>query len=380
MATPRLSEKKRKAIERELAKGKTNSQIAKALSVSTGTVSNIRNGAVVNSALDALRAKHREADIRGRYLEAVKEVQRLRHELDLFTTVSDMARHFKPVNIKPKQGGKGEATAIICVNDWHVEEDVNKEAVNGVNEYNLDISKRRARKFWQSAASLVDMCRSRSKIDTILVPILGDLITGWIHDEFIPTNHLTPPQALLFVFDELISGLDFLLRETKAKEIIVPCVCGNHGRFTKKKWTKQAVGTSYEGLLYNLIARWFEARKTKNIRFVLPQGDMTYIKVYDKIIRITHGDNIRYAGGVGGVHIPLRKAIDVWNTQVRADYNLLAHWHTDLTGEDYRMSGSLIGYNEYAIKIKARFQKPSQAFEIQHPRYGATARFPIILE
>jgi hypothetical protein len=44
------------------------------------------------------------------------------------------------------------------------------------------------------------------------------------------------------------------------------------------------------------------------------------------------------------------------------------------------MVGSLIGFNEYAIKIKARFQKPSQAFEIIHPRYGATARFPIVLE
>ena len=47
--------------------------------------------------------------------------------------------------------------------------------------------------------------------------------------------------------------------------------------------------------------------------------------------------------------------------------------------KDSRMavSGSLIGYNEYSIRLKCRFQKPSQAFEIIHPKYGQTAPFSI---
>jgi hypothetical protein len=379
MANPRLSEQKRRAIEAELAAGATNKEVAKKLKVAMGTVSNVRNG-LINDDVELVRVKGQAAEVRAKYRDALKEVDRLNQELSYFTTVADFARHFRPADIKPKFGGKGEATAVVCCNDWHFEERVDKAAVNGVNEFNLQIAKRRSERFWATAASLVDMCRSKSHIDTVVVNMLGDLITGFIHDELVATNELAPGDAILAVFDCLVSGLEFLKKETRAKEIIVPCICGNHGRFTKWKWTKKAVGTSFEGILYNLLARWFEARKDKVIRFVLPQGDMTYIKIYDKVIRVTHGDNIRFCGGIGGVHIPLRKALDAWNTCKRADYNYLAHWHTDLTGEDYRISGSLIGFNEYSIKIKARFQKPSQAFELQHPRYGATARFPIILE
>jgi hypothetical protein len=379
MANPRLSDRLRKSIETELDRGRTNAAIAKKLGCSTGTVSNVRRG-VTGSEVELRRLRRRTSDAERRHEDALREIERLQLELDTYNTMADYLKNFRPVKITPKRGGKGEATAIICCNDWHYEEEVDRAAVNDVNEYNPSIARKRTDRFWATAASLVDMCRSRSRIDTIVVNILGDLINGYIHEEFLATNALTPTEALLAVFDQLISGLVFLQKETRAKEIIVPCVCGNHGRWTKKRWSKKSPAMSFEGLLYTLIAKWLRAMRIKNIRLVLPQGDLTYITIYDRVIRITHGDNIRYCGGIGGIHIPLRKAIDAWNTQVRADYNYIGHWHTDITGEDYRLSGSMIGFNEYGIKIKARFQRPSQAFELQHPRYGATARFPIYVE
>lgn len=376
MATPRLSNEMKNKI---LAEEGSNAYVAKKLHVSEGTVSNVRRG-VIGEGLDIARAKREASRQKVRAEEALREIERLSKELTAFVTAATYAHNFRPVEITPKRGGRGEATAIICASDWHYEEKVNREAVNGVNEFDLQIAERRALQFWASAASLVDMCRTRSRIDSIVVNFLGDMINGMIHEEFVATNGLTPAEAVLVVFEHLVSGLEFLKKETKAKEIKVVCVCGNHGRFTKKRWSKKGPGMSFEWMLYNMLAKWFTARKDKVIQFVLPRGDMTYIKIYDRVIRVTHGDNIQYCGGLGGVHIPLRKAIDTWNTQIRADYNYFGHWHTDLTGEDYRISGSLIGYNEYSIRIKARFQRPSQAFELQHPRFGATARFPIILE
>jgi len=378
MPTPKLQEAIKDKIGIEIRKGGTTDAIAKKLGVSNGTVSNVRRGLFnIEAEVERLKIKERRAS-RG-YQDALKEISQLRAELDIFAPMAKIAKHYRPLVIKPKHGGRGEATAIINTNDWHFEERVDKAAVNGVNEYNLRIAKKRLRNFWASAASLVDMCRSRSKIDTIIVNILGDLINGWIHEPFMATNTLTPTEAILAVFSQLISGLEFLQKETKAKEIIVPCICGNHGRWTKMKWSKLGPGTSFEGLLYSMVARWHEAKKNKVIRLILPQGDMTYYRVYGRTIRVTHGDNLRYSGGIGGVHIPLRKAIDGWNTQIPASYTYIGHYHQDLTGEDYRMSGSVIGYSEYCIKIKARYNPPSQAFELQHPKYGATARFPIIL-
>jgi transcriptional regulator with XRE-family HTH domain len=379
MATPKMNRATKEAIERKLKEGHSHRAISDRLGVSLGSISNVRNG-LISEEVELKRAKRIAAVANQKEQDAIREIERLEAELNRVIEIQASLDDFRPVIITPKHGGKGEATAIICANDWHFEEKVDRAAVNGVNEYNLAIAGRRAQKFWASVSSLIDMCRSRSRIDSIVVNLLGDFITGVIHEELMATNTLTPAEATVAVFEQLVSGLGFLKKETKAKEIIAVCVCGNHGRFTKKQWNKKGPGMSFEWMLYKLMAKWFAAQNNKVVRFVLPQGAMTYITVYGRVIRVMHGDNINYGGGIGGVHIPLRKAIDTWNTQVRADYNYLGHWHTDLTGEDYRISGSMIGFNEYSIRIKARFQRPSQAFELQHPRYGATARFPIILE
>ncbi|KKN77869.1 hypothetical protein LCGC14_0356060 [marine sediment metagenome] len=379
MATPKLSKRKEAEIMADLECGMSHAVIAKKRKVATGTVSNIKRGLITKD-VELLRANVRAGEATRNYKDAIKEIDRLNRELGIFTLTTDYARHFKPVKIRPKSRKKGQAVAMLSITDWHLEEEVTPESVNGLNKFNLEIAHERAVRLWQSTCSVIEMCRKNSEIDTLVAMILGDMINGWIHEEYLVTNLLTPPEAFLRVFDELVIGLTFLTKESGCSQIIVPCAVGNHGRITKKKYVSKAVGTSWDWLLYNMLARWFEAKGETKIQFTLPHGDETYIDVYGKVIRVAHGDNIRYQGGIGGVHIPLRKAIDRWNTGIQADYNYFGHWHSDLTGEDYRLGGSLVGWNPFGIRIKAQYRPPSQAFELQHPQYGATARFPLILD
>lgn len=377
MASTKHTAEKKKQILKLLNEGYTGNSIARIIHVSEHMVTEVRREHDLDKDYKIKEVISEKRELNRKYDNALKEINNLKKELSLFTTAEEYIHYFSPLRINPHGGKKGQATAIINACDWHCEEEVNKEAVNGVNEYNKEIADRRIKQFWSSAASLVDMCRSRSIIDTIILNLLGDLITGWIHDPLMATNNATPPEATLRVIDYLISGIEFLLKEVKPKQLIIPCVCGNHSRITAKKFTKIPHKLTFEWLVYNIIARYFTAKKYKNVRVVLPQGDITYYDVYGFTVRITHGDNIRYQGGIGGVHVPLRKAIDGWNTQKRADINYIAHWHNDIKGEDYRVGGSLIGYNEYSIKLKCRYQDPSQPFELIHPRYGQTAQFPI---
>lgn len=376
MPTKKMDEKLRRRIERGLLQGKTQREISEETGASTGAISNVARS--VDKREIARSRESRAKDVKV-YDDAMKEVEKLRKELAAYTEIEQYVKCFNPISIKPRRGGKGEAAAVLCWNDWHFEEVVDSAAVNGVNEYNPTIAKARFESLLRATLSIIEMCRSKSHIDTIIVNLLGDLITGYIHEELMATNAMTPGAAILEVFEMVASGLEFLQKETKAQEIVVPCVCGNHGRWTKKRWSKEGPGMSFEGLMYSFLAKWFLAKQNRTIKLLLPKGDMTYLTVYDRRIRVTHGDNIRYAGGIGGVHVPLRKALDAWNTQVPADYTYLGHWHNEITGEDYRISGSMIGFNEYSIRIKARYQPPSQAFELIHPKYGATARFPIVL-
>jgi hypothetical protein len=85
---------------------------------------------------------------------------------------------------------------------------------------------------------------------------------------------------------------------------------------------------------------------------------------------------------VGGLHIPLRKAIKSWNENDRADFDIMGHYHSFIehTTLKYMVNGSLIGYNAYAERIKCPLEAPLQGFGMIHKKYGVTSLTPIYAE
>jgi len=312
--------------------------------------------------------------------EAIKKVQELEAQLNLHLTLDKVAKEILPHKIEIRKAkGKKEATAFTLAGDWHYEEEVRPESINGLNEFNLKIAKTRTDRYFERTLKLLNMCRKESYIKKMVAVALGDFITGWIHDDLISPT--TPPEALLLVFEAWLSGLKFWLDNADLDELIFVGICGNHGRITKKKHYRSVAEKNYEWLIYNFLCKWAAVEftgKTK-IKFLLPAGYFNRFSVYGRKIRAHHGDGIRYQGGIGGVHIPLRKAIAQWNKASWADLDILAHWHTRMIAKDYVVNGSLIGYNEFAQAIKADFERPNQGFFILHPEYDKTAEFSIVL-
>ena len=331
--------------------------------------------------LQVNRIKEELKNYKKKYVQSLKIIEDLQEQLSISDTLKNIAGVILPptFEVLPKEPGK--AVAITLAGDWHFDEVIDPNSINGVNQFNLEIGECRAHKYFQYVLRLLNMCRTESKIDTLVIGALGDFISGWIHDEFKSTNSLTPPEAIVKLFEVWSGGLEFLLEKGNIKEIIFVGCCGNHTRITDRMQAKQSHKKSYEWILYNFLAKWFSQEKYKNkIRFKLPTGYFNYLPILNKVIRFHHGDNIKYQGGVGGVHIPLRKAIAQWNKAKKADLDVMGHWHTRETSRDYVINGSLIGYNEYAEKIKADFEPPQQSFFLIHPRFGKTAEFPIVLE
>ena len=118
----------------------------------------------------------------------------------------------------------------------------------------------------------------------------------------------------------------------------------------------------------------------ERVKFVLQEGYHIYLKVYDKMIRFHHGHNIKYQGGVGGLSIPLNKAISQWDKAVRADLSVCGHWHQRKDFGNAMVNGSLIGYNAYAVSIKADYEKPQQTFFLLDRDRGKTIVAPILLD
>jgi hypothetical protein len=64
---------------------------------------------------------------------------------------------------KQAKWARADAVASCIASDWHVEEPVIKEAVHGLNEFNLEIAKTRAEHFFRNFLRLADMMARESK-------------------------------------------------------------------------------------------------------------------------------------------------------------------------------------------------------------------------
>lgn len=281
--------------------------------------------------------------------------------------------------IQPREGlGTSEVTPVILASDWHSEEIVKAAQVNGLNEFNLEIFDRRCTRFWQSVLRLVRMFNKDVTISTVVIGLLGDFITNDIQDaENAENNALLPIDAIINVQNHIIAGFDFLLNNTTYDFVIV-CKVGNHSRTTKKVRSASELGHSLETMMYVHLAAYY--RSEPRMKFVIEDGYHTYLDIYDKTLRIHHGHALRYDGGVGGLYIPARKACAQWNKGRKADRDLFGHFHQHLNDSMFTCNGSLIGYNSFAVRIKADFEEPQQALVMVDKKRGFTGRWPIFLD
>lgn len=297
----------------------------------------------------------------------------LEKELEIALALKDIETHYK---IEPDKDVKSQATAVMVASDWHCEETVKESQVNGLNEFNERICRQRIARFFRHGLKLVKKEQEATKIKNLVLALEGDFISGEIHEELLEGNRLLPAFAIIEAQEHLMSGINYLL-ENSDLNLVIPCSCGNHSRFTQKLRISTEAGNSLERIMYYSLAQKYVGNK--RVKFVITNGYHTYVKVYDFVLRFHHGHHIRYAGGIGGLTIPMNKAIAQWNKGRVAYMDIAAHFHQLFDGGNFIVNGSLIGYNAFALSIKASPERPQQAFFIIDRRFGKTVTCPIIL-
>lgn len=284
---------------------------------------------------------------------------------DIFAEAREIGRDVEPIKPRERLGTLREATAVALASDWHIEEEVRPEAVSGRNRYNLAISERRMTRFFEGVRWAINFNRQAFTIRDLLLWLGGDFITNYLHPDNIETNLLSPPEAIAYALASISAGIRFLLEDPELDRIVIPCNDGNHGRMTEKMRAAARVENSIETLMYTMLAREF--RDEPRVKFIIAQGSQLYYEVYGRTIRFTHGDLARYGGGLGGVTIPLYKAISRWDTVRSASLTCVGHFHQLTSMRDLVINGSLIGYSAYALSIGARHEPPAQAFFMLDP-------------
>lgn len=313
------------------------------------------------------------ASLKRRYEEALKTIERQERELHSSTVLGQGIDTFA---IEPQKGnGTSEGTVVIVASDWHIEEKVGAE-IGSLNTYSLAIAKQRATRFFQSSQRLIQILQQDIRIDTVVLALLGDYITNDIHEDLVEANALQPIHAIVTAQDFLASGITFLLANTACK-LVIPCHSGNHARTTMKTRFASENGHSLEYLMYLHLAAYF--RHEPRVQFIIPDGMHSYLQVYDTTIRFQHGHAIKYGGGVGGIYIPVNKAIAQYNKGRHADLDVFGHFHQMRDGGNFVANGSLIGYNAFALSIKADYEKPKQALFLMDKTRGRTCLWPIFV-
>lgn len=329
----------------------------------------------VEADLRVRRLKAQVSELSGKYATSMDRIEQLEASMGVFTHLQE---HAAPFVIEPQVGGgTNEACPILVASDWHVEQRVRAEETNDLNEFTLDIAAARGNRFFTAGLRLIRLLNQDVAINTVVLALLGDFITGQLHRDSIEKNQLPPTQATVFAQNLLVSGIQFLL-DNSTYQLKVVCKMGNHGRTSEKSRIGIENGHSYEYLMYLYLQAHF--RTEPRVEFVIEDSFHTYVDIYGETYRFNHGHTIRSQGGVGGLFAPAYKRINKWDEARPATRTIFGHHHQYLDGGNFHCNGSLIGFDERAAGEGYGFEPPQQTLLLVDRKRGQTAKWPIFVE
>lgn len=358
----------------------TKAEFARAKGVSRGlllrAISDPEDVVTTSPVLSPLERKERETKEERLKKEHALLVEQLR-EAQAREQIVLSLREQPPAVIKRRELGSGhrEATAVAMLSDMHVEENVSLSQSGGVNEYNLGIAAESLQRFFSGVKWMNELYRPVFGIRDVVLAVMGDLMTGRIHDENVETGEMAPIETALWLRDQLSVGIRDLLTDEGIEQLTIVCVPGNHGRTTKKIHRATYSENSYEWLLYQQLAHEF--RNEPRVRFFADKSPHKWVQVYDSTFHVCHGDDVSYNGGIGGLSIPLNKRIPIWDRLRAADVHLLGHFHQLRDFNNAVVNGSGIGYNAFALSIGAPPEPPQQGYFLWDSKRGKTCVSPI---
>jgi hypothetical protein len=315
---------------------------------------------------------------------ATTEVAALQHELDLFA--HDYKRDRPEWTARPKKATPNHATIVPVFSDLHDGEVVRPEEMGGFNKYDERIAEIRTQRFFTKTVTLTSDFMTGIKFDGVVVPFLGDLVSGDIHAELVETNQSsTYRTAVKHTVPMIAEGLEVLRKRFgKVHAVFAP---GNHGRDSQKPRYKGRSDHNADTLIAWLVAREFKG--VDGVTFEIPETLDATFELYGFTFGAEHGDELKAFAGAAeiGVLGPLmrgtnRKKVAIAAEGKTLDYALWGHFHqlVPVPSRGFIANGSIKGYDEYARGRKFKPERPQQALLLCTPEHGITFDTPIFVQ
>jgi hypothetical protein len=334
------------------------------------------------------------------YENSLKETTQEESILEAITKLTIPFAGQKPYVKKVPVGstkGSTPQTVVAPLCDTHIGEHVDYEEMVGLNSYNFDIFNKRLYGWASQLLTLVELRRQFVPIEKLTIPMLGDMISGDIHDELIKTNLDNCLQQMIRGASLISQALMYLAPHFKKVE--VSCVVGNHGRMARKPPMKNKY-MDWDYMLYQWVAAF--CKEQSNITFHIPKSYMSIIEVCNRNILIMHGDNIAGGGSITSVTrlltslrsiVQFRKGLEDEIERLNGtsskrlpttfDSVMMGHFHRcdelDIGTGQALICGCMKGGDEFALQRLGVITKPQQIVTYWHPKYGMIGKETIYL-
>lgn len=311
-------------------------------------------------------------------------LKRLYMELeDKHDTLLGVSDYQKQISFPLKGNGEKIVSNSIIISqfsDWHVEQVVSESSVDYQNKYNPDVAKARVTRVTKNKIKLINDLANQNKFVGHIIHLGGDFINGWIHEENIETNAMSPIEATIFATELLSKSLKTIFEQEKVKKFWLICSVGNHGRLTKRYRYGNIKQTSLETMIYSNLIKEFVSYK--NVEFIFPDSGIGYFDLGNgQYIRYKHGHEVKYLGGVGGLNVPLNQKQMGWDKTKKAIFNIMGHYHTcSMPNENTMMNGCLVGFDGFAQYHGFKRQDACQSLILYNNKYGFTGFYRISAE
>jgi len=279
-----------------------------------------------------------------------------------------------PMQFKSKKTPRGVDYPVVqLLGDWHVGEVINDAEAGGWGSFDLSVARSRLDRLAEKLLAWVDVLRSGYPIRRLIVLILGDLVSGTIHEELRVTNEFPVPVAACEagkLTTNVLSAWAPYFNDVDVYFIGVD----NHGRLTVKPQFKQGALNSWNVVVSEVATALM--REHANVRFHYEIANPALIDIEGSKVLAMHGHVLQSWMGIPWYSMERyrgRKAIAHARRGEEIKLHVCGHFHTPAEIPGWIMNGCLSGTTELD-NAKGRFSPPSQKSFLWSRKYGAFNR------
>lgn len=307
--------------------------------------------------------------------ELKEEIYRYRKKEDwAFTIAQRIITHIKPLRPLPvpkfeKISSPRPQDVVSLFSDCQVGQEVEYNEMGGMEEYNIEVFKKRL-DFWaKKVVSITDLHRKAYNIPTLHIFGLGDIIEGF--DDKFAWRTADPDKQIVEAADAISIAFRYISGHFETIEIT--WMHGNHGRLDKNL---QYTSANLDKILgYIIQARLADI---PNLTFTIPNEFWTIVEVQGKKFFLFHGNEIKSWLGFpwyGQERMDARLAQVLKLVDKGYDYFVHGHWHSAIqldAGAGERLcNGSFVGCTPYSLSM-GKANRPTQLLFGVHPEHGIT--------